>query len=141
MRALLAFLCCLGPAACDNDGGDDERELSCVEIDYTACSQLYPPTWDQVWQQTLEPSCGGGGSSCHPSGGPAGSLTFMDQATTYMELTSGAHVIAGDPACSPVIIRLESDDPGVRMPPGNTPIPAGARCSIATWIADGAVEN
>lgn len=89
----------------------------------------------------LAPSCGSQGSACHPGGGPPGSLTFDAQATTYTELLEGAHVLPGDPACSPLMIRLESDDPDERMPPGTTPIPAGARCSIATWIAEGAPEN
>jgi hypothetical protein len=39
------------------------------------------------------------------------------------------------------MLRLESDDAAFRMPPGNTPLAAGARCSIATWIADGAEQD
>lgn len=140
-RPVLVLSITLLLACTNDDGADDESALSCVDIDYEGCTQLYPPTWDEVWTQTLAPTCGSGGTACHPSGGPPGSLTFQDQAVTYDELIDGGHVIAADPGCSPVMIRLESDDPGVRMPPGQTPIPEGARCSIATWIAAGAPEN
>jgi hypothetical protein len=130
---------CLACTACSDDGGGEESGApSCVEIDYEGCAQLYPATYAQIWSQTLAPTCGSQGSACHPSGG---SLTFDASDTTYTELIEGAHVIPGDPACSPLMIRLESEDPGKRMPPGTTPIPGGARCSIATWIAEGAPEN
>lgn len=125
-------------SACTDDANADTGEagLACVSIDYEGCSLLYPPTYEQVWAQTLEPSCGA--ETCHPSGGPVGSLTFDDPDTTFEELFAGEHVIAGDPHCSPLMIRLETDDPSLRMPPGNTPLLEGARCSIATWIAEGA---
>lgn len=129
----------LSLSACTGDG-DGDQAPACVEIDYAGCAPLYPPSWDQVWQQTLAPSCSGGGSACHGSGGE---LLLTDPATAYTGLTSGAHpqIVPGDPACSPVMIRLESDDPNFRMPPGNTALPAGARCSIATWITNGATPN
>jgi len=133
----LTSLLVLGACTDDSSADTDTDTLACVEIDYEGCTQLYPPTYDQVWDQTLAPSCGVGGS-CHPSGGPAGSLTFDDAETTLSELLDGGHVIPGDPHCSPLMIRLESDDPSVRMPPGETPILASARCSVATWIAEGA---
>jgi hypothetical protein len=123
--------------ACTDDGDDDDESAqACVEIDYEGCALLYPPTWEQVWQQTISSTCSGGGSACHA--GDVG-LTFGDQATAYEGLMH--EIVAGDPACSPVMLRLESDDPDFRMPPGNTPLSAGARCSIATWIADGASQN
>ena len=130
-RALLALTVSL--LACTDDGGDDESAPQCVEIDYDDCALLYPPTWDQVWTQTISTTCSGGGSACHA--GDVG-LTFGDQATAYEGLMH--EIVVGDPGCSHLMVRLESDDPNFRMPPGNTPIPAGARCSIATWIANGA---
>jgi hypothetical protein len=123
-------------AACTGDGGEDEGAPECVEIDYEGCALLYPPTWDQVWQQTISTTCSGGGSACHA--GDVG-LTFGDQNTAYTGLMH--EVVVGDPACSPLMLRLESEDPGFRMPPGNTPLAAGARCSIATWIANGALQD
>jgi hypothetical protein len=135
---LIAVLSLLSLGACTDDGGSPAP--ACVEIDYADCAQLYPPTWEQVWQQTLSSSCSGGGAACH-----AGDLrlSLVDQTTAFLELTGGAHpqVIPGDPACSPLMIRLESDDPNLRMPPGSTPLAAGARCSIATWISNGATQD
>jgi hypothetical protein len=125
----------LSLTACTDDG-DDAPAQQCVEIDYEGCALLYPPTWEQVWQQTISTSCSGGGSACHA--GDVG-LTFGDQATAYEGLMH--EIVPGDPACSPVMVRLESEDPSFRMPPGNTPLAAGARCSIATWIANGAPQN
>jgi hypothetical protein len=141
---LISFISFMGLpllASCTDDQGNDEDSApACVEIDYEGCTQLYPPTWDQVWSQTISTTCSGGGSACHA--GELG-LTFGDQDTAYTGLTSGAHaqIIAGDPQCSPLMIRLESDDPNYRMPPGNTALAAGARCSIATWIEGGATQN
>jgi hypothetical protein len=101
---------------------------------------LYPPTWDQVWAQTLSTTCSGGGSACH-----AGDLrlSLVDADAAYAGLTSGTHplVVAHDPQCSPLMVRLESDDPVFRMPPGNTALASGARCSIATWIDAGATQD
>ncbi|MFO7561542.1 MAG: hypothetical protein R6X02_02765 [Enhygromyxa sp.] len=133
---LLAGLLALA-AACGDDGpGDDAPAPACLTIDYEGCALLYPPTWEQVWQQTISTSCSGGGSACHA--GEVG-LSFQDPDSAYAGL---AHeLVIGDPNCSPLMLRLESDDPEFRMPPGNTPLAAGARCSIATWIANGAAQD
>jgi len=139
LAASLTAALCLG-ACTDDAGSDDSSAQTCVEIDYEGCALLYPPSWDQVWDQTITTTCSGGGAACHS--GQFGAV-FTDQASAYTTLTTGAHaqIIPGDPACSPLMLRLESDDPSFRMPPGNTALAAGARCSIATWIADGASQN
>lgn len=135
--ALVAGLGVALPAtvACTDDGSADDGAPSCVDYDHTSCELLYPATYDQVWSQTVESTCSGGGAACHE--GDVG-LTFTDPATTHASLLSEALVVPGDPACSPLMVRLLSDDPSLRMPPGQTPIADGAICSIATWIADGA---
>lgn len=122
--------------ACTGGSGEDDYAPQCVEIDYEGCALLYPPTWEQVWQQTISTTCANGGSACHA--GDVG-LTFGDQDTAYTGLMH--EIVAGDPACSPLMLRLESDDPSFRMPPGNTPLSASARCSIATWILNGAPQD
>lgn len=131
----LVIAALLVSSACTDDHGE-ESPPECVAIDYEGCALLYPPTWEQVWQQTISSSCSGGGSACH---GDAVGLSFIDQASAYEGLMH--HVVAGDPACSPLMVRLESEDANFRMPPGNTSLAAGARCSIATWIANGAPQN
>lgn len=139
----VAALACTG----DDAAGDEGEALpACVEVDYEGCAELYPPTWDQVWAQTLANSCDGGGGACHASDDIVASesgLALVDPADAHARLTEGPspHVVAGDPQCSPLMVRLEIDDPSLRMPPGETPIPAGARCSIAHWIRAGASVN
>jgi hypothetical protein len=134
---LLAVLGAIGAAACHDEGpADDDSPSECLTIDYQDCALLYPPTWDQVWQQTISTTCSGGGSACHA--GDLG-LTFGDQDTAYAGLVH--ELRPGDPNCSHLMLRLESEDPDFRMPPGNTPLAAGARCSIATWIANGAAQD
>lgn len=133
-RALLALTVSL--LACTDDGGDDESAPQCVDIDYDGCALLYPPTWEQVWTQTISTQCSGGGAACHASDER---VRFDDQAAAYEGLMH--EIVVGDPGCSHLMVRLESDDPDFRMPPGNTPISDGARCSIATWIADGASQD
>ncbi len=131
-------------AACTDDGpADDGATPACVEIDYEGCALLYPPTWDQVWEQTITTSCSGGGAACHDDGEDGERLRLVEPDAAYLALTEGEHpqVIPGDPRCSPLLIRLESEDPTYRMPPGNTALAAGARCSIATWVAAGATQD
>jgi hypothetical protein len=127
------FVLALALACQDDGGGDDDPAPECLTIDYEGCALLYPPSWEQVWQQTLSSSCAGGGSACH---GDNAGLSFTEQASAYAGLMH--QLVPGDPNCSPLMLRLESADPSVRMPPGNTPLTAGARCSIATWIGSGA---
>ncbi|MEE9383781.1 MAG: c-type cytochrome domain-containing protein [Nannocystaceae bacterium] len=107
------------------------------------CALLYPPQWAYVFGQTLLPGCGAG-VACHASdqaAGAVGGLVFDASTRAYARLLAGPRplVVAGDPWCSPLILRLESEDPAFRMPPGNTALAAGARCSIARWISDGAL--
>lgn len=120
-------------AACHDDGSADEHPSECLTIDYEGCTLLYPPTWEQVWQQTISTTCTGG-SACH-----SGGLSFGDPDIAHAGLLK--ELVPGDPNCSHLMQRLESDDPDFRMPPGNTPLAAGARCSIATWIANGAMQD
>jgi hypothetical protein len=140
-RFVISLCTCLAALACTPAEDDDESDSgapACVDIDYSGCALLYPATYSQVWAQTLAPSCGGGGSACHETNT---ALRFQDPSETHQQLLDGGFVVAGDPACSHLLVRLESDDPSVRMPPGNTPIAEGARCSIATWIANGAAQD
>lgn len=128
-------------------GGDDDdvpSEMGCVEGDLLACDLLYPATWAEVYSQTIEPGCVGG-AACHGDAGAAGAgggFYVDDAAGTYARLLGGSEplVVPGDPACSPLIMRLESEDPAWAMPPGGTKLAAGVRCSVARWIGEGAAE-
>jgi hypothetical protein len=122
------------PAAC----------LSDLPLD---CTPAYVPTYDAIFADVLVQSCGssGTGSSCHYGPSPEmaqGGLPLSEPDTAYRallgELDGRARVIRGDPECSILVERLESSDPGFRMPVGTSPLPENVRCAIRQWIAMGA---
>lgn len=106
----------------------------------TDCAPLYEPSYEQVFSRTLAPTCAPPGSACHAASGAKGGLVFEDADQAYAMLlgqTDGEQrVLPGDPACSPLVIRLEADDSTV-MPPGAA-LSAAERCSVIQWIANGA---
>ncbi|PRQ05708.1 c-type cytochrome domain-containing protein [Enhygromyxa salina] len=132
----------------DDDNGSGDAIPECVEYTLDGCAPLYPASYDQVWTQTLDSGCAEFGTACHAQADAAGAtrgLTFVDPQQTYDHLTMtsmtselGPLVVPGDPLCSPLFVRLATDDAAIRMPPGGTGLSAGALCSIGTWIADGA---
>ena len=131
----------------DSDGGDDSADAvpGCVEYTLDDCAPLYPATYEQVWTQTLDNGCAQFGTACHAQADAAGAtngLTFVDpqQSFDHLMMTGeqGALVVPGDPLCSPLFVRLATDDAAIRMPPGSSGLDAGALCSIGTWISDGA---
>jgi hypothetical protein len=112
----------------------------CVEVDLT-CQELYPPTFDNVFDNTLLPKCGTEGSTCHSVDGHKAGLVLAEIDQAYDELLGqtgdAARVIGGDANCSEMIFRIFTDDPDDLMPPGE-PLSAGERCSLAKWVANGA---
>jgi hypothetical protein len=132
-------------AACTDDGGSDDESTpipECVEYELEGCAPLYPATYDQVWTQTFSDGCAEFGTACHAQDDAAGAvngLTFVDPQVSFDHLTmTGQLVVPGDPLCSPLFVRLATDDPAIRMPPGSSGLDPGALCSIGTWISDGA---
>jgi hypothetical protein len=113
----------------------------CVADLPTSCAPLYPPTFDQIFTNTLAPSCALSGSGCHAPEGGQGGLVFADADSAYALLlgkTDGrARVAPGDPACSLLIERLYATDPAQLMPRGAA-LPDAERCAFIHWIADGA---
>lgn len=142
----LALALCIG---CTDDGGSDDESTpipECVEYALDGCAPLYPATYDQVWEQTFSDGCAEFGTACHAqddSEGAKNGLTFVDPQVSWDHLTMTANgsqlVVPGDPLCSPLFVRLVSDDPEIRMPPGTSGLNPGAVCSIGTWISDGAI--
>jgi hypothetical protein len=132
----------LALSACKPDEPTDEgSEIpECVEYELDGCMALYPATYDQVWTQTLN-GCGQQGSACHAqdgSGGALNGLVFTDAQASWDHLMAEGLLVPGDPLCSPLFVRLATDDPQIRMPPGSSGLSPAAVCSIGTWIADGA---
>lgn len=113
------------------------RACSPSEAD-AGCAPLYEPTFDQVFEKTLKPSCAASGASCHSSRGRQGGLAFEDKEESYTLITrENGPIKAGDPKCSEVVARIMATSGKVRMPPGRSLDP-GEQCSIIQWIANGA---
>jgi hypothetical protein len=115
----------------------------CVDGLSLNCQPLFdPPTYQAIFDQVLMPSCAVGQGTCHTPDAAMGGLVFADADAAYALLltppNASPRVIPGNPACSLLMERLESSDPDFRMPPGDTPLSAAARCAIAQWIAAGA---
>ena len=108
----------------------------CVEEIDLACTPLYEPTFDEVYNNTLKPTCGIAGSSCHAPEGNKGGFTFDDPDDSYEQLVESA-VLPGDAACSVLITRLEAEDPVDAMPPGQS-LAEAERCAIRQWVENGA---
>lgn len=153
IRAALPFtlIALISLGACDRDDGEGDDESvavpECIEYTLDGCALLYPATYDQVWTQTFASGCAEAGTACHAQDDAAGAengLTFVDPQLSWDHLLTseagpdGLLIVAGDPLCSPLFVRLATDDPAIRMPPGSSGISDAALCSIGTWISDGA---
>jgi hypothetical protein len=130
----------------DDDGHEHPEIPECVEYALEGCAPLYPATYGQVWEQTFSDGCAEFGTACHAqddSEGAKNGLTFVDPLVSHEFLVGPSHhgplIVPGDPLCSPLFVRLVSDDPEIRMPPGTSGLDPGAVCSIGTWISDGAI--
>lgn len=113
----------------------------CVPVD-TECQPLYEPTFANIFQNTLAPSCGVAGVACHAPEGAAGGLVFADIEQAHAQLVGadGRIVPADDPGnigCGSLLSRLGSDDPGYQMPPF-APLPEAELCAIRQWVVAGA---
>jgi len=120
-------------------GGDDGLP-ACIEFDSEACTPLFSPTFDRVHAEVLAPRCGLAGGSCHgepDADGAGGGFVVGDADATHDVLLDG-FVEPGDPSCSLLMVRLNTDDRDDVMPPGSQPLDESIRCSIAQWIAAGA---
>ncbi|MEX1362908.1 MAG: c-type cytochrome domain-containing protein [Nannocystaceae bacterium] len=138
--ALLAAALLLG--ACETDQPqDDDGAPMCVERDASACDPLYEPTWERVFTQTIQPSCGTAGIACHAqsdASGSRGGFVVTDMAATHAAIVDSGFVVPGDEACSDLMYRLDTEDTSVLMPPGSQPLGEAERCAVAQWIAQGA---
>lgn len=136
--AAVWFFPLLSVAACS---GDPTSSSACVGDLPAACSPLYTPTFDQIFERTLKPTCAVSGSSCHAPEGAKGGLVFDDLTSSYQRLLgqggAEARVTPGDAACSLLIERLYATDPALVMPPG-APLGAAELCDFVLWINDGA---
>lgn len=131
----------LGLVACGTTSEKQMQDtgISCEERldDLIDCTPAYEPTYAEVFENTLRPSCGKTGVSCHAEGRQAG-LGFVDAEQAYRDLHETSVVQAGAPACSRLVARLRETDPKLRMPPGRA-LDAAEVCAIVRWIERGAL--
>jgi Planctomycete cytochrome C len=130
--ALLALPAC-------GSGGDPC--VTDIPGDPTSCSPLYPPTFDQIFSRTLQPTCAQPGAQCHSSAGIMGGLYFSTEDSAYALLLgqngAPARVIPGNASCSTLVERLEATDSTELMPPG-AKLSDAEICTIVQWIQQGA---
>jgi hypothetical protein len=133
-------LVALSLAGCSSD---KEEQPECLDAISTDCSPLYPPTFDNVFQNTLAMKCATTGGSCHgPEGHKAGlSMGSADEAWAGLTGNDGSvpRVNVDEPRCSELVVRIDSPGKDWAMPPGK-PLTAGERCAIRQWIVAGAVR-
>jgi hypothetical protein len=137
MRYLLFLLALAG---CPQD-----PPPACTMVD-TSCMAGYPPTFDNVYKNTIKVSCGVDDNSCHSTAGHQGGLSFQEgemAAYTALMQSSGLdpsrkRVVPGDPACSLMIVRTEGVGKDYQMPKGD-PLTPEARCALVQWVEAGAM--
>jgi hypothetical protein len=134
----LSLLACNG----DSDGGAGMSGAgACLPPLDLECTPSYGPTFDEFFSRRIEQTCGAGGVSCHGPTGNKGNLILDpdDPDAAYDALLDPDHglVIPGDPECSLMIKRIESEDPDFVMPV-RQPLMPGERCAIRQWVANGA---
>ena len=117
-----------GGSAC---GPGDEPEKTCTTFD-ASCAPLYPPTFDNVFQQTLKPTCAVS-ANCHGPAARGDRITFTDPDATHAALLARKLVEPGDAQCSTLAVRVTSTDAFTRMPPGRS-LGTAESCAIQQWI-------
>lgn len=112
-------------------------EAACAEVT-TECAPLYEPTFDNVFNITLQQRCGVAGTACHAREGGQAGLVFVDIDESYTLLTGQtARVDSEALGCGTLLSRIAASDPSRAMPP-SAPLSAAEQCSIVQWVAMGA---
>ena len=139
MQRICASAVCIALlVACGDDGSGGTAGMNggeCLAPLDLECSPSYSPTFDEIYSRRIAPTCGAGGASCHGAMGHQAGLTLADADGAYDALR--ARLVPGDPECSLLMKRLESEDPEFVMPVGLRLSP-GERCAFRLWIANGA---
>ncbi len=126
-------------------GPSDAGDQHCLEPPLSLdCTPAFDPSYQALYTNLLRKTCGAPetGVSCHGPDGAQDGLVLSDNAQGYDYLLGKvdgrARVVAGKPECSVLEQRLESNDPGFRMPAGMPQLPEDVRCAVRQWIAMGA---
>ncbi len=104
------------------------------------------PTWANIYSNIVVPRCGG--SMCHRSANPAGSLDLGTSDVAYEQLLHSMmpRVVPGNPAMSLLYERITLTCPAGaetcrRMPQSQAPLPANEISLINRWILSGARQD
>lgn len=128
--------------------GADDTALpgppACLENLNMNCAVLHdPPIYSMIYSEIIQPQCTAG-SSCHSGDAAMGGLVLANADDTYdslLGLKGGTkRVVPRDPACSPLMVRLESRDPNFMMPKGSR-LTEPELCDFVQWIKGGASKN
>ena len=116
----------------------------CTPEPQADCAPNINTDFASLHKNIFSPRCATAGNNCHSSEGKQGNLQLSDPDAAYNALLGmdGTHarVLPGDPSCSMLMQRLDSDDPNVRMPKGENKLADGSRCAVRQWIQAGAVR-
>src|SRR6185295_14155116 len=94
----LPCLVLLGVAAsCGNDYQSTDDCSTSVDL---ACKPGYEPTFDNLFQNTLQPSCALSGGSCHAAAGHQAGLVLDDVEIAHQTLLERGRAVPGKPECS-----------------------------------------
>lgn len=141
MQRAVSVACLSFVLGCSDDGADAERP-QCIEL-AESCAPLYAPTFDELFARTLGPTCAQGGASCHGPAGAKGGLVLDEPDAAHAALTGAnggePRAVAGDPACSEIVVRTHRSGESWSMPPGQ-PLSEAERCVIRLWIEQGAAR-
>ncbi|MET0386837.1 MAG: c-type cytochrome domain-containing protein [Polyangiales bacterium] len=123
------------------DGGEPPDDNVCLQPLAATCTPDINITYDEIYSRVLSPSCLGSG--CHGATNTQGNLNLSTPDLAYQQLLgqdgARARVLPGDPECSMLLERIETDDRTRRMPyMAADKLRAGARCAIQKWIEAGA---
>lgn len=133
----------VGAAVAASPGCSPAEEPSCVDVNATTCLPLYAPTFQNVFERTLKPTCASDDGTCHTTKARQGGLAFEDPDVAYDALTGAsggrARIKPGNARCSKVVVRIEDHGEPWSMPPGK-PLGAAERCALEQWIQQGAAR-
>jgi hypothetical protein len=139
---LVASLAVTGLVACGGD--DDGEQAACVPAAQPACDASINIDFESLHTNLLSQRCGTNGGGCHGANATQGNLVLTTPDAAYAALLgldgTSSRVVAGDPTCSLLMQRLETDDAEKRMPRFENKLPEGLRCAVRQWIEQGAAR-
>lgn len=131
-------------AACCSGGDDDAAQMECEPSPQPPCVANINANFESLHTNLFAQRCGTNGAGCHGANATQGNLVLTSADASYAALLgmdgTRSRVIAGDPTCSLLMQRLETEDAELRMPRGEAKLSEGLRCAVRQWIEEGAAR-